>query len=251
MLGDRSRMVWTLASRAGGIDRPISRSASVLARPKAVAARRRPINSAAIASAFARPANWWSRSPAAASNADQCGDVLDDDRPQRRVTRVPEEGCGRLAPLSSLPSRLGEALEQRDPVGREGDRQNDPSDEISLDSSAGEELADGESDRHAAADQERGDRRDECPQESCTPVAERVPGIRRAAPVPQRHPEKHLVDGVRGRVSGLRKEGCGSRRQPSGELRGGDDEVGQQRDRDAAFISPALAGSDRRERAPR
>ena len=76
-------------------------------------------------------------------------------------------------------------------------------------------------------------------------------GIRRAAPMPQRYPEKHLVDGVRGRVSGLRKEGCGSRRQPSGELRGGDDEVGQQRDRDAAFISPALAGSDRRERAAR
>jgi hypothetical protein len=25
-------------------------------------------------------------------NTDQCGDVLDDDRPQRRVTRVPEEG---------------------------------------------------------------------------------------------------------------------------------------------------------------
>ncbi len=76
-----------------------------------------------------------------------------------------------------------------------------------------------------------------------------MPGIRRAAPMPQRYPEKHLVDRVRGRVSGLRKEGGGTRRQPGGELRRGHDEVRQQRDRDAAFISPALAGSDRRERA--
>jgi hypothetical protein len=69
--------------------------------------------------------------------------------------------------------------------------------------------------------------------------------------MPQRYSEKHLVDGVRGRVSGLRKEGGGTRRQPGGELRRGDDEVRQQRDHDAAFISPALAGSDRRERAAR
>jgi hypothetical protein len=170
MLVDRSRMAWTLPSRAGGIDRPISRSASERARPKAVAARSRPINSAAIASAFARPANWWSRSPAAAS-ARPISAAMSSTTIARSVGSL----VCRRKDVVDPPHRAAslrawvKALEQRDPVGREGDRQNDPSDEIPLDGSAGEEFADGESDRHAAADQERRDRRDERPHESCTP----------------------------------------------------------------------------------
>jgi hypothetical protein len=252
MLGDPSRMVWTLASRAGGIDRPISRSASVLARPKAVAARRRPINSAAIASAFARPANWWSRSPAAASTtpisaamssttiARSVGSLVCR---RKDVVDSPHWAASRRACVRPWSSEI--------PSAEKATARTIQATRYRSTAAPGEELADGESDRHAAADQERRDRRDEYPQESCTPVAERVPGIRRAAPMPQRHPEKQLVDGVRGRVSGLRKESGGTRRQAGGELRRGHDEVRQQRDRDAAFISPALAGSDRRERAPR
>jgi hypothetical protein len=73
-----------------------------------------------------------------------------------------------------------------------------------------------------------------------------VLGIRRAAPMPQRHPEKHLVDRVRGRVSCFGKQSGGTRDQSGAELRRGNDQVRQQRDRDGAFIPAAFDGSKRR-----
>jgi hypothetical protein len=77
-------------------------------------------------------------------------------------------------------------------------------------------------------------------------MAERVTCIRRAAPMPQRDPEQQFVDRVRDRVSGLGKQGRGTRDQSGAELRCGYDEVRQQRDRDGAFIPAAVGGSERR-----
>jgi hypothetical protein len=109
--------------------------------------------------------------------ADQGSAVLDDDRAERRLARMPEEIHGRRVPERGLPSRLREALQQRGSLGGECDGENDPCDEIPFDRGPYEKLADGERDRQTAADQERRDRGDERPQEPSTAVAEGMHGV--------------------------------------------------------------------------
>jgi len=237
----------TLASRAGGIDRPISRSASGRARPEGGHREEEADQQGGDRVCVRETGGLVEHQPGCGEReTDERGDVFDDERTQWRVARLPEEGRGRLPPHGSLSSRLGEALEQRDPIGHDGDPENDPPDEVPFDSRSGEELLNGECDRQNATDQERRDRGDERPQESCAPVAEWVPCIRGAAPTPQRESEQELVDRVRGRVSCLGKQGGGTRDQSGAELHCSNDEVRQQRDRDGAFVPSAVGCSKRR-----
>ena len=129
-------------------------------------------------------------------DADQRCGVLDDEGTQSRVGGTPQKPDDRQIPKRRLPPRRREACEQRDPVGRECDRKDDPADEELVDARSMLQLVNREGDRDATADQEREDRRQEGPEKTGTAVAERMYGIGGSLGPAQGDPEHHLVDRV-------------------------------------------------------
>ncbi len=188
---------------------------------------------------------------AAMRDAHERGAVLDRDRSQRRIVRLAEVRERREVPGTRLAPRLPQGPRERRPVRKRRNREHDRGDAQAVELTAAHEVVDRERDRNAAADHEREDRGEERPEEALATVPERVLQVRRALRAAERHQEQHLVDGVGGRVNGLREHRGRSRYQAGEELRGGDDRVGGERDHDALAAAAAPGYADGRGRLAR
>jgi hypothetical protein len=81
-----------------------------------------------------------------------------------------------------------------------------------------DQVVDRQSDGKATSDQERGNRGQESPHETDTAVAEGVLGIRRSPCPAEGDAQKHLIGGVRNRVSGFGEKRGRAGDQSAGEL---------------------------------